>query len=66
MTAVLPHLPALQVILPLFGAFLAAFLRRGAMPYFDYDFFVELSRRLPRHDTRDAGRGSLNTGGGRR
>ena len=24
------------------------FLRRGSMPYFDYDFFVELSRRLPR------------------
>ena len=28
MTAVLPHLPILQVILPLFGALIAAFLRR--------------------------------------
>ncbi len=33
MTAVLPHLPALQVILPLFGAFLAAFLRRGSSAF---------------------------------
>ncbi len=24
------------------------FMRRGSMPYFDYDFFVEVSRRLPR------------------
>jgi len=29
MTAVLPHLPALQVVIPLFGALIAAFLRRG-------------------------------------
>ena len=24
------------------------FMRRGSMPYFDYDFFLEVSRRLPR------------------
>lgn len=30
MTAVLPHLPALQVVLPLIGAVLAALMRRGA------------------------------------
>jgi len=29
MSAVWPHLPALQVVLPLIGAFLAGFLRRG-------------------------------------
>ncbi len=31
MTAVLPHLPALQVVIPLFGAILAGFLRRGSI-----------------------------------
>jgi multicomponent Na+:H+ antiporter subunit D len=30
MKAVLPHLPVLQVIIPLFGALIAVFLRRGA------------------------------------
>lgn len=25
------------------------FLRRGSMPYYDYDFFVEISKRLPRN-----------------
>jgi multicomponent Na+:H+ antiporter subunit D len=33
MTAVLPHLPVLQVILPLFGAFFAGFLRRGSSAF---------------------------------
>jgi multicomponent Na+:H+ antiporter subunit D len=33
MKAVLPHLPALQVIVPLFGALLAAFLRRGSTAF---------------------------------
>lgn len=25
------------------------FLRRGSMPYYDYDFFVEIAKRLPRN-----------------
>lgn len=33
MTAVLPQLPALQVIVPLFGALLAAFLKRGGTAF---------------------------------
>jgi multicomponent Na+:H+ antiporter subunit D len=33
MTAVLPHLPALQVILPLFGALIAGLLRRGSLAF---------------------------------
>jgi len=34
MTAVLPHLPALQVIVPLLGAVLAGFLRRSSSAFF--------------------------------
>jgi multicomponent Na+:H+ antiporter subunit D len=30
MTAIMPHLPALQIVIPLFGALIAAFLRRGS------------------------------------
>ncbi|MGH6925489.1 MAG: monovalent cation/H+ antiporter subunit D family protein [Propylenella sp.] len=33
MKAVLPHLPALQVVIPLFGALLAAFMRRGTTAF---------------------------------
>ena len=33
MNAVWPHLPALQVVVPLLGAVLAAFLRRGATAF---------------------------------
>lgn len=33
MNAVLPHLPALQVVVPLIGAILAAFLRRGNLAF---------------------------------
>ncbi len=33
MSSVLPHLPALQVVVPLFGAVIAAFLRRGAIAF---------------------------------
>jgi multicomponent Na+:H+ antiporter subunit D len=33
MTAVMPHLPALQVVVPLLGAVLAAFLRRGTSAF---------------------------------
>jgi multicomponent Na+:H+ antiporter subunit D len=33
MTAVTPHLPALQVVIPLLGAVLVAFLRRGAAAF---------------------------------
>jgi len=33
MTAVLPHLPALQVVVPLLGAILAGFLRRGTTAF---------------------------------
>jgi multicomponent Na+:H+ antiporter subunit D len=33
MTAVWPHLPALQVVIPLLGAVLAAFLRRGGTAF---------------------------------
>jgi multicomponent Na+:H+ antiporter subunit D len=33
MTAVMPHLPALQVVVPLLGAILAGFLRRGATAF---------------------------------
>jgi len=33
MNAALPHLPALQVVIPLLGAVLAAFLRRGAFAF---------------------------------
>ena len=33
MSAVLPHLPALQVVIPLIGALLAGFLRRGATAF---------------------------------
>jgi multicomponent Na+:H+ antiporter subunit D len=33
MTAVMPHLPALQVVIPLLGAILAGFLRRGTTAF---------------------------------
>lgn len=33
MNAVWPHFPALQVIIPLFGAFIASFLRRGGAAF---------------------------------
>lgn len=33
MNAVLPHLPALQVVIPLLGALLAGFLRRGGVAF---------------------------------
>ena len=33
MNAALPHLPALQVVIPLFGAILAGFLRRGGAAF---------------------------------
>ena len=33
MNAVWPHLPALQVVIPLLGALLAAFLRRGGAAF---------------------------------
>jgi multicomponent Na+:H+ antiporter subunit D len=33
MTAVMPHLPALQVVVPLIGAILAGFLRRGTTAF---------------------------------
>ena len=33
MNAVWPHLPALQVVIPLFGALLAGFLRRGGAAF---------------------------------
>ena len=33
MNAVWPHLPALQVVIPLLGALLAGFLRRGSAAF---------------------------------